>query len=66
MDEYKDIFLDTDATKEAVILTDSAIFQYIYHGPDVHWVEFGTPCSQERDNRTHQTEGSVALTMDVH
>ena len=29
-----DIFLDTEATKEAVIQASIAIFQYIYHGPD--------------------------------
>ena len=29
-----DIFLDTEATKEAVIQTGITIFQYIYHGPD--------------------------------
>lgn len=28
-----DIFLDTEATKEAVIQAGTAIFQYIYHGP---------------------------------
>ena len=34
VDEYMDIFLDTEATKEAVIQAGIAIFQYIYHGPD--------------------------------
>ena len=34
IDEYTDIFLDTEATKEAVIQAGIAIFQYIYHGPD--------------------------------
>ena len=34
IDEYMDIFLDTEATKEAMIQADIAIFQYIYHGPD--------------------------------
>ena len=34
IDEYMDIFLDTKATKEAVIQAGIAIFQYIYHGPD--------------------------------
>ena len=34
IDEYMDIFLDTEATKEAVIQAGIAIFQYIYHGPD--------------------------------
>ena len=34
IDEYMDIFLDTEATKEAVIQACIAIFQYIYHGPD--------------------------------
>ena len=29
-----DIFLDTEATKEAVIQAGITIFQYIYHGPD--------------------------------
>ena len=29
-----DIFLDTEATKEAVIQAGIAIFRYIYHGPD--------------------------------
>ena len=29
-----DIFLDTEANKEAVIQIGIAIFQYIYHGPD--------------------------------
>ena len=29
-----DIFLNTEATKEAVIHAGIAIFQYIYHGPD--------------------------------
>ena len=29
-----DIFLDTEATKEAVIQAGIAIFQYIYHGQD--------------------------------
>ena len=29
-----DIFLDTEATKEAVIQAGIAIFQYIYQGPD--------------------------------
>ena len=28
------IFLDTEATMEAVIQAGIAIFQYIYHGPD--------------------------------
>ena len=34
IDKYKDIFLDTEDTKEAVIQAGIAIFQYIYHGPD--------------------------------
>ena len=34
MDEYVDIFLYTEATKEAVIQPGIAIFQYIYNGPD--------------------------------
>ena len=34
-----DIFLDTKATKEAVIQAGIAIFQYIYHGPDTTLVE---------------------------
>ena len=34
IDEYMDIFLDTEATKEAVIQAGIAIFQYIYHGLD--------------------------------
>ena len=34
IDEYMDIFLDTKATKEAMIQAGIAIFQYIYHGPD--------------------------------
>ena len=34
IDEYMDIFLDTEATKGAVIQAGIAIFQYIYHGPD--------------------------------
>ena len=29
------IFLDTKATKEAVIQPGIAIFQYIYHGPGI-------------------------------
>ena len=32
LDEYVDIFLDTEATKEAVIQAGIAISQYIYHG----------------------------------
>ena len=34
IDEYMDIFLDTEATKEAVIQAGIANSQYIYHGPD--------------------------------
>ena len=34
MDEYMDIFLDPEATKEAVIQAGTKIFQYIYHGPN--------------------------------
>ena len=31
---YMDVFLDTEATKNAVIQAGTAIFKYIYHGPD--------------------------------
>ena len=34
IDEYMDIFLDTEATKEALIQAGTANSQYIYHGPD--------------------------------
>ena len=34
VDEYMDIFLDTEAIKEAVIQLGTAIFQYIYYGSD--------------------------------
>ena len=30
-----DIFLDTEATKKAVIQAGNAIFQYLYHGPNL-------------------------------
>ena len=30
-----DIFLDTEATKKAVIQAGTAIFQYLYHGPNL-------------------------------
>lgn len=35
IDEYMDIYLDIDATKEEVIQAGTAIFQYIYQGPDI-------------------------------
>ncbi|KAF3835714.1 hypothetical protein F7725_028272 [Dissostichus mawsoni] len=33
IDEHMDIFLDTQATKDAVIQAGTTIFQYIYHAP---------------------------------
>ena len=39
VDVYMDIFLDTEATKEAVIQAGTVIFQYIYHGPDATFGE---------------------------
>ena len=35
VDEYINIFLDTEATKETVIQAGTAIFKYIYHGRDI-------------------------------
>ena len=35
MDKYIDIFLDTEATKKAVTQAGTAIFQYLYHGPNL-------------------------------
>ena len=34
VDEYINIFFDTEATKETVIQAGTAIFKYIYHGRD--------------------------------
>ena len=34
VDEYINIFLDTEATKETVMQAGTAIFKYIYHGRD--------------------------------
>ena len=34
VDEYINIFLDIEATKEAVIQAGTALFKYIYHGRD--------------------------------
>ena len=45
MDVYMDIFLDTEAAKEVVIQAGTVIFQYIYHGPELQWMKFGTSCS---------------------
>ena len=32
---HMDIFLDTEATNKAVIQAGTAIFQYLYHGPNL-------------------------------
>ncbi|KAK1884623.1 Chromosome-associated kinesin KIF4 [Dissostichus eleginoides] len=39
IDEHVDIFLDTQATKDAVIQAGTTIFQYIYHAPGIHGYE---------------------------
>ena len=35
VDMYMDTFLDTEATKKAVIQAGTAIFQYLYHEPNL-------------------------------
>ena len=46
IDEHMDIFLDTQASKNAVIQAGTAIFQCIYHAPV--WVQFDTACSHRK------------------
>ena len=60
IDEYMDIFLDTETTKEAVIQAGIAIFQYIYHGPDTTLGEIRYMFSRKAVGRSDQTRGSAS------
>lgn len=66
MDEYIDIFLETEDTKEAVIQAGTAIFQYIYHGPDTTLGEIRYMFSRKavagliKPETLPPTEGTVA------
>ena len=55
MDEYINIFLDTEATKETVIQGGTANFKYIYHGRDTTLGDSVQHVLKEGSGRSDQT-----------